>query len=80
MIENSSEAVRLKAAENSIRNQKIQEMELEIRELRAKLETKNREEERDKGEITEKKEKEKKPTCAAYIRGDCRFGWKGKQS
>ena len=70
-MENSSDAIRLKAAENSIRNQRIQEMELEIRELRAKLETKNKEEEQDKEETTEKKEKEKKPICAAYIRGDC---------
>ena len=74
-MENSSEAIRLKAAGNSIRNQKLQEMELEIREHRAKLEAKNREEEQYKGKITGKKEKEGKPICVAYIRGDSQFGW-----
>ena len=55
-------------------------MELEIRELRAKLETRNKEEkEQDKEEAIEKKGKEKNPICAAYIRGDCQFGWKGRQ-
>ena len=54
-------------------------MELKIRELRNKLESQNKEEkEQDGEEIKEKKDKENKPICAAYIRGDCRFGWKGR--
>ena len=80
VIGNSPDAIRLKATEISIRNQQIQEMELEIRELRRELESQNKEEqEQDEEEAKGEKNKEKKPTCAAFIRGDCRFGWRGKE-
>ena len=55
-------------------------MELEDQELKAKLEARDKEERgKEIGDKKEKVEKEEKQICAAFIRGDCQFGWKGKQ-
>ena len=32
-----------------------------------------------KKRLQRKRKRRKKPICAAYIRGDCQFGWKGRQ-
>ena len=77
------DTIQPKEADTSIKNQRIQKMELEIQELKKELKYHNKEEQEKKEEEgkegeEKEKEKEKRPTCAAFIRGDCRFGWRGK--
>ena len=83
---NSLEAIRLRAAEVSIKknaeNQTFKAIELENQELKAKLEARDKEENKDNKEKETGKDKKEpgddRPVCAAYIRGDCQYGWAGK--